>query len=281
MLVGNEACYTNYMDPTLDFVVELSRRTGSLLFKYFNPYGLTSTLKPDKSIVTEADLAADRLIHETILLQYPQEAILSEELQPVMNKPSSVVWVVDPLDGTTNFSLGLPIWGISIARVVDGIPNIAVANFPAIGELYTAEVGNGAWMNGNPIRVKPPIPGQPAAFFACCTRTFRRYEVGLRYKCRVLGSAAYSWCAVARGMAVIAFETTPKIWDLAAGWLIVQEAGGAVTAYNEAQVFPLVSDWDYRQRNFPTLMAASPELLEQARQQIKPKHSAGPGPAPG
>jgi myo-inositol-1(or 4)-monophosphatase len=269
------------MDPSLEFAVELSRRTGSLLLKYFNPNGLTATLKPDKTVVTEADLAADQLIKEAILQQYPMEVILSEELQPVLSNNSSAVWVIDPLDGTTNFSLGLSIWGISIARVVNGTPIIAVVNFPAIGELYTAEVGKGAWLNENPIRVKPPIPGQPTAFFACCTRTFRRYEVKLRYKCRVLGSAAYSWCAVARGMAVIAFEATPKIWDLAGGWLIVQEAGGAVAAYDEAQVFPLISDWDYRQSNFPTLMAASPELLEGARQQIIPKRSTRPGSATG
>ena len=259
------------MDPSLEFAVELSRRTASLLLTYFSPHGLTLTLKADKTIVTEADVAADRLISDAIHRQYPQESILSEELQPVSSGPSAAVWVVDPLDGTTNFSLGLPIWGVSIARLEEGMPKIAVVNFPAIGELYTAELGKGARLNGDPIQVKPPIPGQPNAFFSCCTRTFRRYEVNLRYKCRVLGSAAYSWCAVARGMALIAFEVTPKIWDLAGGWLVVQEAGGVVGAYDHAQLFPLEADFDYRQRNFPTIMAATPELLMQARQQIKPR----------
>ena len=259
------------MDPSLEFAIELSRRTASLLLTYFSPNGLTSTLKADKTIVTEADVAADQLISDTIHLHYPQESVLSEELQPVSSGSAAAVWVIDPLDGTTNFSLGLPIWGVSIARLEEGMPKIAVVNFPAIGELYTAELGKGAWLNGEPIRVKPPIPGQPTAFFSCCTRTFRRYEVSLRYKSRVLGSAAYSWCAVARGMALIAFEVTPKIWDLAGGWLVVQEAGGAVGTYDQAQLFPLEVDCDYRLRNFPTLMAATPELLAQARQQIKPK----------
>jgi myo-inositol-1(or 4)-monophosphatase len=259
------------MDPSLEFAVDLSRRVAALLLLYFSPNGLTPTLKPDKTVVTEADLAADRLISEAIQKQFPQDSILSEELQPVLSGSSSAVWIVDPLDGTSNFSLGLPIWGISIAKIEGGRPNIAVINFPAIGELYTAELGKGAWLNGNPIQVKPPIPGQPTAFFSCCTRTFRRYEVNLRYKCRVLGSAAYSWCAVARGMALIAFEVTPKIWDVAGGWLVVQEAGGVVGNYDEAQCFPLEADCDYRQRNFPLLMAATPELLEQARQQIKPR----------
>jgi myo-inositol-1(or 4)-monophosphatase len=264
------------MDPSLEFAVELSRRTGSLLQSYFSFNGITPTLKADKTVVTEADFAADQLISDAIHQDYPQDTILSEELQPVLGSHSSPVWVVDPLDGTSNFSLGLPIWGISIARVVDGVPNIAVVNFPTIGELYTAELGIGAWLNGEPIRVKPPIPDQPAAFFSCCARTFRRYEVTLRYKCRVLGSAAYSWCAVARGMALIAFEATPKIWDLAGGWLIVQQAGGEIASYDGAQIFPLVADWDYRVRNFPTLMAASQPLLEQARQQIKPRQPSQP-----
>jgi len=281
MLLANEACYTTRMDPSLEFAVDLSRRTGSLLLEYFSPEGLTPTLKADKTVVTEADLAADRLISSAISQHFPQEAIISEELQPELSAHSPAVWVVDPLDGTSNFSLGLPIWGISIARVVGGIPNIAVVNFPAIGEFYTAELGQGARLNDNSIRVKPPIPGQPTSFFSCCARTFRRYEVNLRYKCRVLGSAAYTWCAVARGTAVIGFEATPKIWDLAGGWLVVQEAGGAIAAYDEVQAFPLVVGWDYRQRNFPTLMAASPELLEQARAQIKPKQSFQASSVPG
>jgi myo-inositol-1(or 4)-monophosphatase len=82
-------------------------------------------------------------------------------------------------------------------------------------------------------------------------------------------------------MAVIGFEATPKIWDLAGGWLVVQEAGGAIAAYDNAQVFPLVAEWDYRQHNFPTLMAATPELLEQARAQIQPKPSTQPSSIPG
>jgi myo-inositol-1(or 4)-monophosphatase len=256
------------MDPSLEFAIELSRRTGSLLSKYFSPNGLTSSLKEDNTVVTEADVAADRLINDAILRQYPQESILSEELQPVLGRSAGAIWVIDPLDGTSNFSLGLPIWGISIARLEAGFPKIAVINFPAIGELYTAELGKGAWLNGNPIRVKPPIPDQPTSFFSCCTRTFRRYEVSLRYKCRVLGSASYSWCAVARGMALIAFEVTPKIWDR--WWLAGCTGSCGVVGLRSCQIFPRD---DYCQRDLPMLMVA-PELLTQARQQIKPRSSA-------
>lgn len=263
------------MGSALEFAVQLSKQTGELLMRIFNPSGIPAALKADKTFVTEADLAADQLIADAIGRQYPQDAILSEELQPVLDRHTSAVWIVDPLDGTTNFSLGLPIWGISIARLEAEQLVCAAIYFPTLGELYSAQLNVGAWFNGEPLRPAPPVPGRTASFFACCTRTYRHFEVGLKYKCRILGSAAYTWCTVARGIAAIGFEVAPKIWDIAGGWLIVREAGGVADSYNDPAPFPLSPGLDYRQRNFPTLMAATPELLDKARQQIRPR-SAGP-----
>jgi len=97
------------MSSRLEFSIRIARQTGQLLLEYFNSSDLHTRIKKDKSVVTEADLAADRLITAAIKKQYPKDTILSEELQPgyvsVSNEPSSRVWVVDPLDGTTNFSL--------------------------------------------------------------------------------------------------------------------------------------------------------------------------------
>jgi myo-inositol-1(or 4)-monophosphatase len=181
------------------------------------------------------------------------------------------VWVIDPLDGTTNFSLGLPIWGVCISRLVDGQPNLAAVYFPALGEMYTAESKAGAFRNDEPIQVKPPTQDQPTAFFSCCARTHRKYIVELRYKPRILGSASYTWCAVARGAAIIGFEATPKIWDIAAGWLVVSEAQGVIETLDGSRPFPLIPGFDYRQLNFPTLAAATPQLAAQAREQIRPR----------
>jgi myo-inositol-1(or 4)-monophosphatase len=179
--------------------------------------------------------------------------------------------VVDPLDGTTNFSLGLAHWGTSIARLVDGVPTLAVMHFPLLGETYAAERGYGAAFNGNPMRVKTPDPQDKSTFFVCCSRTFRNYTVGIRYKTRILGSAAYSFCTIARSMALVAFEARAKIWDLAAAWLVVQEAGGCIAAYDDRSPFPLNPGTDYSQLDYPTLAAASPALLEKGRAQIQLK----------
>ena len=267
------------MGSALEFAVQLSKQAGDLLMSYFSPNGIPVTLKADKTFVTEADLAADKLIRQNLQEQFPQDSILSEELQPVLNMTAPAVWIVDPLDGTTNFSLGLPIWGVSIARLEAARLVCAAVYFPMIGELYSAQLNAGAWFNGQPLQTQPPVPGKTASFFACCSRTFRRFDVGLKYKCRILGSAAYTWCAVARGMAAIGFEVAPKIWDIAGGWLIVEEAGGAVDTYDGAAPFPLIPGLGYHQHNLPTLMAATPELLEQARQQIRPREISRPKPA--
>ena len=110
------------MSSELNFIRDLAHETGQLLLEYFNLDGIHTERKADNTAVTEADLAADRLITDAIRSQYPDDAILSEEALVPIEDPNRPTWVVDPLDGTTNFSLGLPIWGVSIARVVDGYP---------------------------------------------------------------------------------------------------------------------------------------------------------------
>jgi myo-inositol-1(or 4)-monophosphatase len=259
------------MDSSLDFVIDLASQTGKKLLEYFKPNGTLTSLKEDYSVVTEADLAADQMIADAIQHNYPGEALISEELQPSIGEMNSAVWIVDPLDGTTNFSLGMPIWGVSIARVVNGWPTTAAVYFPVLDEMFTSQRGSGAFLNGERIHTQPPIPSKPTSFFSCCTRTFQQYDVTIRYKTRILGSACYSICAVARGMAVVGFEATPKIWDIAASWLVVSEAGGDVDTLTSTKPFPLQANYDYRQKNFPILTGANSDVLTKARGQITPK----------
>lgn len=262
------------MDSELRFATQLAKDTGNVLLEYFDPRGTHANLKEDFSVVTEADLSADQLISQAIKDNYPADGLISEELQPDIGTVKEAVWVVDPLDGTTNFSLGLPIWGISIARVVNGQPEIGVAYFPFLDEFYSAARGAGAVMNGEQIHSQPPVQGQTSSFFSCCTRTHQHYDVTIRYKTRILGSACYTLCAVARGMAVVGFEATPKIWDIAAGWLIALESGAAVETVDDSQPFPLRDNFDYRTRSFPVLAGANQDLLVKSRQQIQPKSTS-------
>lgn len=255
----------------LEFTSQLAREVGGFLRQNFDLHGTRTSLKPDHSVVTAADLAADRLITNSIREAYPDDAILSEEQRTQITRQAPATWVCDPLDGTTNFSLGLQFWGVSIARLVDGWPDTAAIYFPMLEEQYTAQRGQGAFFNGERLLAGPPAEAQPTSFFSCCSRTHRRYNVKVRYKTRILGAASYTLCAVARGVAILGFEATPKIWDIAAGWLILEEAGAVIATLDDSLPFPLLTSKEYARQDFPTLAAATAEVLEQARSQITPR----------
>jgi len=257
-------------DPVL-FAVNLALQTGNLLRRFYNPAGIPASPKPDRTVVTEADLAADKLIIDTIHEHYPQDEIISEESSHHLVNHQSPIWIIDPLDGTTNFSLGLAIWGVSIARIVDGVPQLGVLYFPMINELYTTRRGSGAFLNNKSIAVRAPDPTQPMSFFACCSRSFRYYNIRIPYKPRIMGSGAYTFCMVARGAALLGFDAAPKIWDLAAAWLLVEEAGGKITAFEGTSPFPISLQDDYSATNYPTLAAATSDVFTLGQNKINRK----------
>lgn len=249
----------------------IAEQAGALLLRHFRDDSLSSRWKEDFSIVTEADLEADRLITARLAEAFPGDAVLSEELVTVFSPTSSHVWIVDPLDGTTNFSLGAQHWGVSIARCDAAGPDVGVLFFPALGELYVASRGGGAVLNGKPVHVRSPSSARPVGMIACCARTPRWHHVNLPMKIRVYGSAAWTLACVARGTAAIGIETTPKVWDLAAGWCLVEEAGGFIETIDGSHPFPLVPERDYAAAGFPVRAAASRDLMAQARESIEPR----------
>jgi myo-inositol-1(or 4)-monophosphatase len=256
------------MSDPLEFATDLALHAGDLLRKYYNPAGLQASQKADHTVVTEADLAADLLITNEILRQYPKDKIISEESSHHLEDTGSPTWIIDPLDGTTNFSLGLTIWGVSIARLLDGYPELGVVYFPLINELYITKRGSGSSLNHSPIAVRAPDPAQPMSFFACCSRSFRYYDINIPYKTRIMGSGIYTFCMVARGAALLGFDAAPKIWDLAAAWLLVEEAGGIIAAFEGSPPFPISSKDDYGIVNYPTLAAATPDVFTLGQNRI-------------
>ena len=263
------------MPTPLEFATQLARQAGAYLSNAFQISGTIASFKADRSFVTQADVAVDHLITAAIQQQYPGDTILSEELQTGLSQASPAVWIIDPLDGTTNFSLGMHVWGVLITRLEDGWPELCALYFPLLDELYTAQRGKGAYLNGTPIHTRLSDPDQPYGFFACCSRTHRRYTITIPYKPRILGSAAYSFCLLARGAALISMEVAPKIWDIAAAYLLVKEAGGTINPLEGDHPFPLLSGKEYSQINFPTLATATLALQESARAQINSKTTSG------
>jgi len=261
--------YCLTMNTILDFITTLAKQAGKILLSYYNKSSINIKLKSDNTIVTEADFIADRLIQTSIRENFPEDGILSEEGTTIYPSDKNYVWVIDPLDGTTNFSLGLHYWGISIARLCNGYPDLAVLYFPVFDELLTAIKGEGATLNGRRLSVELPDQDNPTKFFSCCSRTNKTYRVDNNYKTRILGSAAYGLIMVAKGSAILAFEATPKIWDFSGSWLITQESGGTIAPLREETPFPLVQGVDYGKRSHPILVAPTQKEWDSASREIR------------
>ena len=258
------------MNP-LTFATHLAKGAGDILRQHFRQHGALASLKADRTVVTEADFQSDQWIRKAIRETFPQDGILSEEEETRFPTEREFVWVIDPLDGTANFSLGLHHWGVSIARLKNGYPHLAAIYFPLLDELFLASEGGGAFLNGSPLQVDPNSPDNPVSCFCCCSRTYRRYNISIRYKTRILGSAAYGLCTVAHGSATFAFEATPKVWDFAGSWLVTQEASGVIAPIKGPPPFPLIPGQNYDAICFPLLVAPTQELWAKGCQQIKKK----------
>ncbi|MDB5099293.1 MAG: Inositol-phosphate phosphatase [Cyanobacteria bacterium RYN_339] len=191
-------------------------------------------------LVTEMDVAAEKLILAAIAASYPDHAVLAEE-SGAHEGSSGYKWVVDPLDGTTNYAHGLPIYCVSIGLELDGKPILGVIYAPNLGELFCAEVGGGATLNGKPIQVS-----QTTQVGKSVLVTGFPYDVGIKSSnlahftkfihkaqaVRRLGSAAIDMAWVAAGRFDGFWEPRLAPWDLCAGSVIVAEAGGIITGYD-------------------------------------------------
>lgn len=248
------------MEELLQFARELAREAGEQLAALYGR--AKATTKEDGSVITEADRAVDDLLQRRIRERYPDHAILSEESDTIyQGRP--VTWVIDPLDGTTNYALGICYWGCSIGIVVDGRPYAGVLTMPALGAEFWARAGAGAFLNGDRLGGPPRQVTERNSFIAICSRSWRYFDVAVHYKGRLLGSAAYDLAAVAEGVAVGCIQAAAHIWDIAAGWILLQEAGREAGPLfpGAPDPFPLMAGADYRGRIFPLAAAADAETL--------------------
>jgi len=243
------------------FIESLAKETGDILLDYSQKKNFTASKKIDNTLVTEADLAANDYITTKIKNKFPDDAILSEEGNTKYHSNAPATWVIDPLDGTNNFSLGLPVWGCSIARVVNGYPQAGAIYFPKINELYSAEAGNGAYLNNSKIKATNQT-SEMLPIFLSCTRSMTKFLPPPPYKLRVLGAAAYDLCLIAKGGATAGMQATPKIWDIAAGWLILEESGGQVEVLSKIDAFPLKSQENYSSQTYHILMSATKQVTK-------------------
>lgn len=192
-------------------------------------------------LVTEMDVASETLIKEAIAKAYPDHAFLGEESGATAPAASGYRWVVDPLDGTTNYAHGLPIYCVSIGLELDGRPVLGVIYAPSLGELYCAEQGGGATLNGKPIGVSTTNEVAKSVLVTGFPYDVRIKSANLAHfnsfihqaqAVRRLGSAAIDLAWVAAGRFDGFWEPRLAAWDMCAGYVIVTEAGGRVTGYD-------------------------------------------------
>jgi myo-inositol-1(or 4)-monophosphatase len=225
------------MHPMLNIAVKAARRAGNLIHRAAdNLDHLTVTKKSNADYVSEVDRAAERTIIETLLDAYPNHAILAEESGA--QGESEYLWIIDPLDGTTNFLHGYQQYAVSIALQHNGVLTQAVIYDPTKNDLFTATRGRGAFLNDRRIRVSKRTEladsligtGFPYSKFdhidayMGILRDMMQKTAGLRRP----GSAALDLAYTAAGRYDGFFETALKPWDIAAGCLLITEAGGLV-----------------------------------------------------
>jgi myo-inositol-1(or 4)-monophosphatase len=228
------------LHPMINVAIKAARAAGNIINRAaLDVESVRISQKQVNDFVTEVDQAAEQIIIETLLTAYPGHGILAEESGSEHGaKDSEYVWIIDPLDGTTNFIHGFPVYCVSIALAVKGKIEQAVIYDPSRNDLFTATKGRGAYMNDRRLRVSKRIrlqdclistgfpfrPGDNFKNYLHMMGDVMQRTAGLRRP----GAAALDLAYVAAGFTDGFFETGLSPWDVAAGSLLVTEAGGLV-----------------------------------------------------
>ena len=260
------------MHPMLNIAIRAARKAGDIITRSCDQLdSLTITSKSKNDYVSEVDRRAEQLIIDTIRKAYPDHSILAEE-SGSHNSGNEYEWIIDPLDGTTNFLRAVPQYAVSIALKHKNKLDQAVVYDPIKQELFTASRGRGAQLNNKRIRVSP-IKGIEGALlgtgmpykethnailedYLAMLREFIPESAGIRRA----GSASLDLAYVAAGRFDGFWEYDLKEWDIAAGILLIEEAGGMISDFE--------GGFDYLKSG--NVIAAGPKLFKHMLQVIKP-----------
>jgi len=255
------------MHPMLNIAVRAARAAGNIIIRQIDQaQDLPANEKSKNDFVTEVDRQAENVIIDTLLKAYPKHAILAEESGTRGN--SEYIWIIDPLDGTTNFIHGFPHYAVSIALQHKGVLQQAVIYDPLRQELFTASRGDGAYLNDRRIRVSkrkelkgallgtgfPFREGADLELFIRSLRALSPFTAGIRRAGAATLDLAYVACGRLDGF----WEFGLKPWDIAAGALLVEEAGGIVCS--------MQSDEEYLASG--NIISGNPSILEAMQKHI-------------
>ncbi len=292
------------IDPDLlssieEHAVSLAASAGKLLLDYFQrDIKVEYKSEGSRSPVSDADKGAERLIVDGIRSRFPDHGILSEETPPAEDLDRDFVWVIDPLDGTTNFVNGLPVFASSIGVLHQGRPVAGAIYVPSptssSGRVFHARCGGGAFAGDTPVRVYDKAKPMPNGLVTLPMAFWRRYRIGKELRrlgeLRNIGSIAYEMTLVASGVMQYAAFSAPHAWDVVAGVAIVREAGGEVLARTSNLWLPLESFPGPRERAAgsavegdlakwrASLLAGNPDIVALLSDNLKPAKRLWPWP---
>ncbi len=223
---------------------------------------ISASSKSDGSLITSCDLWSDKTIVDGLASIAPDEGVLSEEGEKSIPN-TKAYWVVDPLDGTTNFAAGIPYWSISVARFVDGKPQSSFLIIPTLKKKFLSIKGRGVWLNNQ--KIDPSQNNQQSECVSLCSRSIKILQKKptsiFPGKIRLLGVSSLNLTSVAMGQTFGAIESTPKIWDIAAAWLLLEELNCSIK-WLETDPLNLVSGQNLSDVNFPLIACRSKRKIE-------------------
>ena len=215
--------------------------------------------KADGSLITSCDLWSDQTIVNGLSSIAPNEGVLSEEGGKLIPN-SNAYWIVDPLDGTTNFAAGIPYWSISVARFIGGKPQSSFLIIPRLKKKFLSIKGEGVWLNNN--KIEPNKINQRSECVSLCSRSIKILQKNpssiFPGKIRLLGVSSLNLTSVAMGETFGAIESTPKIWDIAAAWLLLEELNCSIE-WLETDPSDLFAGQDVSEINFPLIATKTSE----------------------
>lgn len=235
-------------------------------------------LKADGTPVTPVDVEVDRRLRTALLTAFPAHGVVSEELSA---EAADVEWqwVIDPVDGTSNFAAGLPYWAIAIALCHGGVPVLGIVDAPDLDSRWVAVRGEACERDGTSVRVRsgvgindPETAHLPLFTSLGLLRRIRR-PTNVRLNPRIQGAIALDGALVADGVGVASLSTGAHLWDVAASAVLVESAGGGGVAL-AGEAFPLVPGRDYTSVKVPSALGPSQAFLEDLIDRLTPEGGA-------
>lgn len=238
--------------PSMEFVADLTRRAGARALEMLA--GLRAEVKPDATLVTDADRVLEVMIYDTLAAEAPGYSFLGEEFGFRGGDPANG-WVVDPIDGTTNLVHGIPFWGVAIGLLESGVPTLGVLHLPLLGETFAAAAGQGAWLNGLRIHARDQGPLEQESILAATGESFRDLDfAGTLGRLRCFGSIASNLAYTAAGRHAACISHGDKLTDLVAPLCITQESG-CQSAWLSGEPFGVLDYERPERRGLPVVVA--------------------------